>query len=80
MLIINLAQGRVIRGQGTSTREAEAVQEVLCDFKDSLVYRASSGIAGARKRNPVLKNRIKQKSKSEKGHMVQPCAFSLLIF
>lgn len=32
-------------------------QVELCEFKDSLVYRASSGIARATERNPVLKNK-----------------------
>jgi hypothetical protein len=33
----------------------------LCEFEASLVYRVSSRIARATQRNPVLKNKTKQK-------------------
>jgi hypothetical protein len=38
----------------------------LCSFKASLVYRAISRIARATQRNPVQKNKIKQRKKKKK--------------
>jgi hypothetical protein len=42
-------------------------QEDSCDFKHSLLYRASSRIVKTTQRNPVLKNKTKQnKTKQNK--------------
>ena len=46
-------------------------QEDLCEFKASLVYRGSSRTArDATQRNPVSKNKMKQKN-SKAGEMAQ---------
>ena len=46
-------------------------QAHLCEFKASLVYRASSWITGSRQRNPVWKNKNKNNRKTtrmQKGY------------
>jgi len=52
----------VVYAFNPSTQEAEAEAEAEADrsleFKDSLIYRASSRAAKTTQRNPVLKNKI----------------------
>ena len=54
-------------------------QADLCEFKASLVYRASSWIAkAAKQRNPVLKKQNKTKQKTEKLKMWTITAWPML--
>ena len=49
----------------------------LCEFKASLVYRVSFRITRATQRNPVLKNRGKEKKKELKGRWTRTQAADL---
>jgi hypothetical protein len=42
-------------------------QEDLCEFKASLVYRASTRTAGATQRTPALEKQTNKQTKTQKG-------------